>query len=75
MFILSLAVALVLSVALPVADAEAHTSSYCGHGQSGYSITTTWVQSWDDSYGRHWHKYEHRRWDIWRVHSDVWKRC
>lgn len=74
----SLLLALVFTLAhagVLAAPAGAHPSGYCGHGQAGFSVTVTWVASWDDPYGGHWHKYEHRRFDFWRVHGDVWERC
>lgn len=69
----ALALALSLLVVTP-APAHAHWSSYCGHGQVGWYETVTWRRS-ASFHGYHYHEYEHRRWDLWKTHDNVWRRC
>lgn len=68
-------VALLVSLqgALLPGDGEAHYSSYCGHGESGYTIVTRYV-GWKNQ-GGHWHHYRHQRWGAWDVHDPVWQLC
>lgn len=65
---------LVAALALPAGPALAHSNSYCGHSQIGVYETTTYVDSFNFQ-GNHWHVYEHRRFDIWKTHSNTWHAC
>lgn len=70
------AVALLVSLqgALLPGDVEAHPSSYCGHGSSGYTIVTRFERQWWGREG-HWHEYSHRRWGGWDIHPREAKLC
>ncbi len=69
-------VALLVSLqgALLPGDGEAHYSSYCGHGESGYTIVTRFERHWNDRNG-HWHENSHRRWGAWEIHGREVKPC
>ncbi|MDQ3932461.1 MAG: hypothetical protein M3252_06460 [Actinomycetota bacterium] len=61
------------AAALP-GDLEAHPSTYCGHGSSGYTITSRFEREWWAPDG-HYHEYSHRRWGGWEIHPRVVKPC
>lgn len=58
----------------PAGPVLAHSNSYCGHSQIGVYETTTYIDSFNFQ-GNHWHVYEHRRFDIWKTHSNTWHAC
>lgn len=69
----ALVVALVVSSASPV---EAHTSSYCGHGTSGWWTKTVYTGGYTDWWtNSHWHRYSHRNWDTGQEEHVRWTRC
>lgn len=63
-----------LQAGLVPGHAQAHYSSYCGHGRDGYTTVTEYVYGWNDHQG-HWHGYRHYRWGTYEEHYPESRLC
>lgn len=55
--------AIIVASAMPVAGAQAHDSSYCGHSRDGYWTKTVFrTHYWSSTERRHVHIYDHYDW-------------
>jgi hypothetical protein len=67
--------ALTATVGLAPTPADAHSSSYCGHGRDGTYIITNYLRSVTTTV-YHQHLYEHYvSFSGAHQHADVWKVC